>query len=479
MTAVVAHRRATLTLRVLAVAVALPDRRVRDRGGVDLVVGRRVPQAPAGWSKQTSSNKCRYQQRVRGSALRRAGGLLGGALTLIVAALLWLAPAALAVGFSSPAVFSAGGSPQSSAVGDFDGDSVVDLAAATGISKVAVLLGDGSGGFGAATQFAAGSGAYSVAVDDFDGVDTDGDGVADAGDNCPAVANEGQLDSDGDGDGDACDNCPAVANAGQLDSDGDGDGDACDADDDNDTVADADDGCPNTPSGTTVDADGCPVVAPSYSQLVLADAAVGYWRFGEPSGTTAFDETTNDNDGVYTNGPQLQVPGALAGDLNKAVRMDGVNDTVRVADDNSLDVGNTFTAEGWIKRSSTAQTHTMMAKGFQIVVMNAGSGSQVWLRKPNVSTIARTNAGVGAGAYHHIVVTKNGSGAGAVKFYIDGAPVAVVDVSAAQVIQNTTGVLGFGSGASSPADFDEFALYDGVLTATQIQAHYVAGVGAS
>ena len=132
-------------------------------------------------------------------------------------------------------------------------------------------------------------------------------------------------------------------------------------------------------------------------------------------------------------------------------------------DDNTLDVGNTFSAEGWIKRSSTAQSHTMMVKGFQVTVMNAGSGWQVWLRKPNVSTVARSNAGVGAGAYHHIVVTKNGSGPGTVKIYIDGAPVTVVDVSAAQIIQNTAGVLAFGASASNQADFDEFALYDEVL----------------
>ena len=79
--------------------------------------------------------------------------------------------------------------------------------------------------------------------------DADGDGVADAVDNCPAVANPGQADSDGDGVGDACDtpdappdadgdgvadavdNCPEVANADQADSDSDGVGDACDTPD--------------------------------------------------------------------------------------------------------------------------------------------------------------------------------------------------------------------------------------------------------
>jgi len=39
--------------------------------------------------------------------------------------------------------------------------------------------------------------------------DSDGDGVPDVRDNCPAVANADQRDTDGDGIGDACDPCPA------------------------------------------------------------------------------------------------------------------------------------------------------------------------------------------------------------------------------------------------------------------------------
>lgn len=38
--------------------------------------------------------------------------------------------------------------------------------------------------------------------------DADGDGIPDARDNCPTVANSDQADSDGDRVGDACDQCP-------------------------------------------------------------------------------------------------------------------------------------------------------------------------------------------------------------------------------------------------------------------------------
>jgi hypothetical protein len=57
--------------------------------------------------------------------------------------------------------------------------------------------------------------------------DTDGDGVADATDNCPTMANADQHDHDGDGRGDRCDVCPHLVDAGG-DADGDGVGDACD-----------------------------------------------------------------------------------------------------------------------------------------------------------------------------------------------------------------------------------------------------------
>jgi hypothetical protein len=58
-------------------------------------------------------------------------------------------------------------------------------------------------------------------------VDTDGDSVVDAIDNCPTTPNPTQADADGDGRGDVCDNCPTVSNPAQTDANNNGIGDAC------------------------------------------------------------------------------------------------------------------------------------------------------------------------------------------------------------------------------------------------------------
>jgi len=96
--------------------------------------------------------------------------------------------------------------------------------------------------------------------------DTDGDGISDVNDNCPALSNSDQADADADGVGDACDNCPNAANADQADGDGDGIADACDncpsavnedqADADGDGVGDACDNAPNNPNPDQADTDG-------------------------------------------------------------------------------------------------------------------------------------------------------------------------------------------------------------------------------
>ena len=106
--------------------------------------------------------------------------------------------------------------------------------------------------------------------------------------------------------------------------------------------------------------------------------------------------------------------------------------------------------------------------------MNAASLNRVLLRRAGVTAIAQSTVPVLAdNRYHHIVATMNGPGTA--KIYVD-AVLASTSLSPVQAIQNTAFPLTFGSAASTPAQYDEFALYDEVLTQQQVTDHYIAGL---
>jgi hypothetical protein len=72
--------------------------------------------------------------------------------------------------FQAAVNYVVGDSPTSVAVGDFNGDGIVDLAVSdTAGNQVSVLLGKGDGTFELAGTYPAGVGARSVAIADFNG----------------------------------------------------------------------------------------------------------------------------------------------------------------------------------------------------------------------------------------------------------------------------------------------------------------------
>jgi hypothetical protein len=150
--------------------------------------------------------------------------------------------------------------------------------------------------------------------------DTDNDKVLAEADNCPAVANAGQVDTDGDGAGDACDptpngdddgdtidnsvdNCRTVANADQVDTDADGAGDACDSTPNGDTDADGVDNL----------ADNCPTVA-NAGQVDTDHDGLGDACDSTPNGDTDGDGVDNLTD----NCPAIANPGQADSDHDGA-----------------------------------------------------------------------------------------------------------------------------------------------------------------
>jgi hypothetical protein len=220
----------------------------------------------------------------------------------------------------------------------------------------------------------------------------------------------------------------------------------------------------------------------AYEGEVLGDGPAGYWRHNEVTGTFLTDSSPNHNNGTYIGGVSLGVPGALVSEPGStAATYDGIDDQGRVPDSATMDVGNSFTAEAWIKRSSTTKTHELMNKGgsgIHLVVQSAAAGNKVLLRRANVASIADSTVGVPAdGAYHYVVATMNGLGSTA-KIYIDGVDRTHI-ISPGQTILDTAFPMtfgSFGSAPATPAQYDELALYNAALSGAQVLAHYDASL---
>jgi hypothetical protein len=61
----------------------------------------------------------------------------------------------------------------------------------------------------------------------------------------------------------------------------------------------------------------------AYKLIVLAAKPAGYWRLGDKELATAVDESPGRNDGKYVGRPRFEPQGAIRGDTNGAVVLDG------------------------------------------------------------------------------------------------------------------------------------------------------------
>jgi hypothetical protein len=89
----------------------------------------------------------------------------------------------------------------------------------------------------------------------------------------------------------------------------------------------------------------------SYRESVLSRKPAGYWRLGEAQGTTARDETQS-HDGMYHGKVTYGQRGALRGDPDTSIRLDGKDSYVEVADDlvfSQPASGQGLTVEAWMR----------------------------------------------------------------------------------------------------------------------------------
>jgi hypothetical protein len=218
--------------------------------------------------------------------------------------------------------------------------------------------------------------------------------------------------------------------------------------------------------------EGAPATG-SYVQNVLQDAPLAYWRLGEASGTVA-DDAIGTNDGTYSGGYTLNQSGALVGDPNTAVLLNGTTGYVRAP---QLSLPTSITLEAWANPTTypgdTALAGQWNGTSGSMLYVTSDFGGRVymWVNGAFISATAPST-----GAWHHYVGTYDGTTA---SIYIDGGlaagPTALPGplTSAPRFLE--MGTYNDGGGGRFNGKIDEVAVYPTALSASRIQAHFAAG----
>ena len=231
-----------------------------------------------------------------------------------------------------------------------------------------------------------------------------------------------------------------------------------------------------------------------YPQAVDTDTPTSYWRLGEPAGSTSAADSYGTNAGTYGGGVTLGQAGPLNGDPSTAAAFNGTSGSVTVPDTRLLRFDRTqpFSVDAWVKTTSGSQ-EVIASKlaaspaytGWEVGLLNGRPYVTVIGSSTTSSLWQESGTNVADGAWHHLVMTYDGSSkAAGVHFFIDGGadngtPTTLVDalntpsVSTVPVILGSRGSTTYFSGSLS-----DIAVYNQALNGTQAQIHHQAGITA-
>jgi hypothetical protein len=92
--------------------------------------------------------------------------------------------------------------------------------------------------------------------------------------------------------------------------------------------------------------------ASNYKKVVLAKEPVAYWRLSEVEGPYAQDSTRNGHTGGYHGTPTFQERGAIQGDTDSAIKLDGKRSFIEIPNHRDFSQptsGRGLTVEAWVR----------------------------------------------------------------------------------------------------------------------------------
>lgn len=221
-----------------------------------------------------------------------------------------------------------------------------------------------------------------------------------------------------------------------------------------------------------------------YSFLIRSTSGLaGYWRLDEASGTVADDTSGNAKAGVYVASPTLGVAGALTGDADKAVTLNGTTQCITLGDNFDFNGTASFSVELWVYPTTVDATERHLfskevtdgggQQGWNITYSTSGITFQRW--RDNAADSLNYATALTLNTWAQIVVTYDGTNQ---RLYKNGALVAGPTASAKSML-DTAGVATIGAksgvSAATVGRMDEVSIYSSALSANTISSHYTTG----
>jgi hypothetical protein len=224
----------------------------------------------------------------------------------------------------------------------------------------------------------------------------------------------------------------------------------------------------------------------AYRAAVLADKPVAYWRLGEAAGTLATDETGNGHTARYEGTCRLGAAGAIAGDPNGAVELDGTS--CGLTGPTAVDFTGTapFTFELWVRTTNLDTTNKMIfskgasnAAGYQAISMMVNGARGIAFERYVDGVLVFAGAAIAAlpaGLYTHVVAVYDGA---SLALWMNGVLVATSPDARSQPSKDAPVRLGmdFPGKGHLAGTLDEVAIYATALPAERIAVHHARGVG--
>ena len=237
----------------------------------------------------------------------------------------------------------------------------------------------------------------------------------------------------------------------------------------------------------------------TYAAAIDAGGPIGYWRFGETSGSSAADATGNGHTGTYNGGVDLGETGFSGNIADTAAEFDGANEYVEIAHDNAfaLDSG---TVTLWFNPDNLSGRQALISKdsngyddgGHFYIELNGGR-LRVRLEEDGpgnsgtTHTVQSANNAVQAGVWQQVTFTWGPAG---MQLYLDGQLVdsdsytgGIGDNSEPITIGASQRSSGNGV-ADNLRDYfdgaiDEVAIFGNALDPSEVAALHDAGVNAA